>query len=112
MPPETDFLSAIKTHLSGITHISPGSASCCPECVSNFGYASEAEMREAEENDEIVDEPSFSNSQCESCGSSLGGDRYDAHGFTEKEEELVHLSICSDCHLYHANGDIPENWEG
>lgn len=66
---------------------------------------------------EYLDEGSFSWSQCDSCGSTLGGNRYAAHGFVPDESDLptgevVHLDICEDCLCFHANGDIPENWEG
>jgi hypothetical protein len=63
---------------------------------------------------EIVEEPHFSWSHCDTCGSALGGDRHDGHGILESGEskgEMVHLSMCVDCLLYFANGDLPDQWE-
>jgi hypothetical protein len=56
---------------------------------------------------EIAGEASFSWSDCDSCGSGLGGDRLPAHGLNSKEE-LVHLRVCVDCVHYIANGEEPE----
>ena len=57
-------------------------------------------------------EPSFSNRTCDSCGTYLAGDRHPAHGFLEGAPvvggEIVHLDICTDCVMFHANGDLPE----
>ena len=60
-------------------------------------------------------EASFSWSQCDSCGSTLGGDRLPASGITHDAGptgygEIYELSICIDCAMYHANGDEPETW--
>lgn len=49
----------------------------------------------------------FSWHNCDSCGSSLGGDRHPAIGRL-KHGELIDLEICTDCLFYHAYGDIPE----
>ena len=70
-----------------------------------------------DEDYEMAREASFSWSSCDSCGSSLGGDRHPAHGViadTETEArggELTHFSVCVDCVMYHANGDVPDNLE-
>ena len=61
-------------------------------------------------------EPSFSWTQCDSCGSRFGGDREQATGIPndfkagEGESRFVDMSICVDCIMYHANGDEPETW--
>ena len=59
-------------------------------------------------------EPGFSSHQCDSCGSTFGGDRSTAYGLDRKnprEHDPIELSICVDCVLYHANGDEPtERW--
>ena len=62
------------------------------------------------ETGELADEPHFSWSPCESCGSSLGGNRYAAHS-TDADGNISHWDICEDCLFYFANGDLPENWE-
>ena len=56
-----------------------------------------------------VDE--FSASQCESCGSRLGGSRNSATAFDRDTKEVLELRICSDCVMFWANGDLPEGEE-
>ena len=54
------------------------------------------------------DEGSFSWRACETCGSSLGGDRYAAHALIMgADKALVHLDVCTDCLFFIANGDTP-----
>lgn len=56
-------------------------------------------------------EASFSWHSCDSCGSGLGGDRLPASGLIRDksgELELIEMSICVDCAMYHANGEEPE----
>ena len=51
----------------------------------------------------------FSWSPCESCGSHLGGDRYDVAWWSEDDSgDEGTGSVCVDCYCYIANGDIPE----
>ena len=61
---------------------------------------------------ELAGEPSFSSQPCGSCGTYLAGDRHPAHGFLEGAPvvggEIIHLDICTDCVMFHANGDLPE----
>jgi hypothetical protein len=70
----------------------------------------------AYENGQIADEGHFSWHSCDSCGSALGGDRHTAHAFqtgqNPADDTIHHIAICADCLFYHANGDIPEDWEG
>ena len=103
------FTESIDRELKGIDHIATGLASCCGECCSAFDL-SESEMSEGCENGTIYDEGGYSNSACDSCGSTLAGDRYAAHGFG-KDGEVIHLDICENCLMFHANGDEPEERE-
>jgi hypothetical protein len=62
------------------------------------------------------DEGSFSWSDCDGCGSSLGGNRYAAHGLVapkryHKRTMLIHLDVCVDCLCFIANGDLPDSPE-
>ncbi len=69
------------------------------------------EYAEGDENHSC--EASFSSAQCDSCGSTLGGDRLDATGMWRDESgELVtiDMTVCIDCAMYHANGEEPESW--
>lgn len=86
--------------------IYPGIACDCEDCQSAFGLSS-AELREGAEDGSVFDEGGFSWQSCECCKSSLGGNRYAAHGFVDGE--LCHLDVCEDCLCYLANGDLPAN---
>ena len=45
---------------------------------------------------EVHEEGEFSWSACDSCGSTLGGDRYAAH-FIDPDGNVCHENICIDC---------------
>jgi hypothetical protein len=88
------FTGAIARHLEGVDCFSVGGCHECEECSGS-------------------EEGHFSWSSCDSCGSSLGGDRFPAHGFVKLgsgKEVLTHFDVCVDCLLFHANGDEPEGW--
>ena len=98
------FVRRVEHYLEGISHVSfggmlPDCDVCdyddgwCPDCDSEVCYC--------------ADEGSFSRYGCEICGSPLGGDRHIAHGFTD-DDELVHLSGCTDCLYFLTYGDLPE----
>ncbi len=109
------FTDSIAHHCENL-HVAVGPAASCQECRDAYGIPDYADDDMAQER--MLDEGSFSWSQCDSCGSTLGGDRYDAHGIAVSstgfvaDYEPLHLSICSDCLFFHANGDEPETWEG
>jgi hypothetical protein len=50
----------------------------------------------------------FSWRSCEGCNSPLAGDRYQAHALLVEHNEWTTLAVCTDCLLYIANGDVPE----
>lgn len=112
------FTDSIAHYLDGL-HIATGSAASCPECCEAFGLDPDADTDENQAAMyESGDEGGFSWSQCDSCGTTLGGDRHTAHGWPTEPaldldaiNTLYHLSICTDCLLFHANGDEPESWE-
>ena len=135
------YTDSVDDCLKGIECASPGISAVCPECqsawrhnfiltesISDLGDCSLQELLECTDDNETTledalfllwfrhcepeDEGSFSWSQCDACGSSLGGDRYAAHGFLKGTREIIHLDVCVDCLLYLANGDEPEEWEG
>ena len=71
------------------------------------------ECEYAEGDEDHSCEASFSSVQCDSCGSSLAGDRLEAYGlYTEMNCELqtIKMDVCVDCAMYHANGEEPEDW--
>lgn len=111
------FEAAVAHYCEGLS-VAPGTAACCGECLSDYGIEDTGDVDAMQE--ELYaqpDEGNFSNSQCDSCGSNLAGDRFTAHGLPiddkgalDYERDLYHLSICVDCLLYWANGDVPEQW--
>jgi len=83
----------------GITYISSGTAvKGCSGCYQGHDF---------EEEESVTTEPYFSWSSCDTCNSTLGGNREDAHGYLNNDT-LIHLSICTDCVVYLANGELPE----
>ena len=85
----------------------------CDGLTVNVGCLG-AQCEHADGDDNHQCEASFSWSQCDSCGSTLGGDRYPATGvYTDDNDTLqvIEFNICIDCAMYHANGELPGNWE-
>lgn len=107
---KSEFVQAIEHYTDGLTHLSVGVCSSCSDCQESHGFCCEYTLEHAIEHEGYSDEGSFSWSYCDTCGSHLGGNRYDAHAFLD--EKLIHLSVCVDCLMYIANGDEPENWKG
>lgn len=94
----TDFVTRFNECTSGISHISSGSAlERCSECSRHLDY----------EDGVAYTEPYFSWSHCDTCDSTLGGNREDGHGFYD--DTLIHLAMCSDCVAFVANGTLPES---
>ena len=101
-----DFLNAIDIYCKDIDIVSVG---CRGELCEHADGDTDHEC-----------ESSFSRAQCDSCGSSLGGDRLpgvmswkcgtDAFGDTVWSD--IDVKLCIDCCMYHANGDIPDKWNG
>jgi len=104
------YIEAVERHLSDLEFTSPGLCPGCTECMSAFGYESEESFEEDISSGKIFDEGSFSWHSCQSCGSSVGGERFAAHGVNENGE-IIHFDVCQDCLFYLANGDLPETWE-
>jgi len=104
------YTEAIESGLAGIDYASPGICPGCQECSDTLDLTFD-ELDAAIEAGTALDDGGFSWSPCDCCGSSLGGNRYAAHGF-DKERNIIHLDICVDCLHFLANGDEPENWEG
>lgn len=106
------YTDAVDNNLDGLHHVSVGIAvKACAKCAGDHGWSPG--------DPEPEPEGAFSACSCDSCGSSLGGDRYAAHGFLIPEGEdpnddelwaLIHLEVCVDCLRYLACGDEPDNW--
>lgn len=106
------FTEAVERELEGLYNVAPGVASACDEC-DPWGeapiYADDPDAWD--EWAELAREPSFSWTPCDSCGSSLGGNRHPAHAF-DGEGRMHHLDVCDDCLIYHANGEEPNPIDG
>lgn len=103
------FTDAVARHTSKAIAFSVGACPGCKDC----GLPEEATEQEILCRD--ADSSWFSWHPCESCGSSLGGDRHPAHSLSDppgtENNRILHWSICSDCLFYHANGDEPTDGE-
>ncbi len=95
------YQSAVESNLKHLSFVSTGSCPGCSECGLDRD-CSDLEREQAEE-------PGFSWTACEACGSNhsgdadrvVGGSRYPAHG-RDKDSAILHLSVCVDC-LYYLN---------
>ena len=93
--------------------IAAGASATCSECTD--GDEIDPDDQEALQ---AYDEGHFSRWPCDSCDSTLAGDRHNAHAIhkeafgpdAKRPGDVHHLNICVDCLLFHANGDEPENW--
>ena len=81
------------------------------DCCGNFHADDEKAY-------ELANEGGFSWQPCESCGSTLGGHRYAAHAIhreafgpdAARPDDVHHIEICTDCLIWHTNGDEPGVW--
>jgi len=105
------FTETINQHCEGIANINPGASAICPDCLCIYGVEDTDDIDDMQEQLYCLEEPAFSWRDCDTCGTSLGGDRQEAHGF-DADNNVVHLDICCDCAAWFANGNEPENWEG
>ena len=106
------YTDAVERALDGLDAVSVGTCPGCDECYQRFGNGNPEDFVEDWHACKIIDEGSFSHSECGICGSRLGGDRYIWHwvgddGVIQHEDDC-----CVDCLVYLANGDEPEEWEG
>lgn len=108
------YTKAVEQCMDGLTHESVGVCPDCETCAEDFGFCCVHALNAEIESGEVVDDGGFSQSDCDTCGSSLYGARYSAHAVLDssKDREVIHLSVCVDCMQYIANGDKPESWEG
>lgn len=127
------FTQDVERNLRGVFFFSVGACPGCADCglaspcehCDGYGVKEDESQCEAcngtgtheptDHERDIANEAHFSWSQCESCGSNLGGDRHPAHGIIaesvehaqSKDRDITHFDVCSDCLFYHANGDLP-----
>src|SRR3990167_7352981 len=93
------FMRAVATYCEGLELVSPG-------C-----HGAECEHADGDSNHSC--EEHFSWAQCDSCGSTLGGNRMSASGLYRDDSgalQTIDMEICGDCAMYHANGELPDDW--
>jgi len=105
------FIDRVEANLEGVQFFSVGPCPGCESCgLEDVTYADEDP-----EAYELASGSHFSWRACPSCGSTLGGDRHPAHGVIAetveaaqaKDRDIEHFNVCTDCLMFHANGDIP-----
>lgn len=102
-----EYRAAVARPLEGLTHASSGACQGCADCLdppecAECGHEYGPEEDWPESWYDSANEPHFSWSACELCGSSLGGDRYPAHAYDTREgrDLIVHFDVCVDCMYY------------
>lgn len=102
----SNFIKAVERNLRGLEPVAAGPSPGCGDCLP-------CDHPDDPSDDwrDLASEPSFSRSRCDGCGSTFAGSRYPAHGYMQDRGEWLHLDVCTDCYLYLANGDTPEDWK-
>jgi len=93
----------------GIANLSPGCIVCpiCGEDLHSSGVCDEA-CPGCGEDMEVINEPDFSWTACDCCGSSPGGDRSTASGYHPASGECFEYSVCQDCVYYSTYGQLDD----
>ena len=110
------FTNAIEHNWPDYT-IAPGATTSCDSCFQ--GLSQEEKDNLSDQEQQTWDEGGFSWSECDSCSSTLGGNRFSAHALhheafgpnAKQPNNIHHIEICVDCLMFHANGEEPEIWE-
>lgn len=104
------YTDAVTANLEGLTAISTGACPGCPECMEHDGFTSADDHTSAWHRGDTCSDTHFSWCPCGICGSTLGGDRERWHALGANREILHFDDACTDCVLYLAYGDEPEQW--
>jgi hypothetical protein len=89
----------------GIANLTSGHIEC-PDCGSE--WQDDGECPEGCGNRDCFNEPFFSRSPCDCCGTSLGGDREHATGWNPTTKEIQEYTICTDCVYYAEYGRLDD----
>jgi hypothetical protein len=89
----------------GIENLTSGHITC-PECTVEFD--DNDKCPECGTSRECWNEPFFSWSPCDCCGSHLGGNREHATGYNRKAKEISKYTICEDCVYYAEYGRLDD----
>ena len=94
----SDFEKSVEQQCAGLDAVSVGCKG--PQC------------EHADGDEDHSCETYFSWRQCDSCCTTLGGDRSEAYGVWHDDGDTcaIKMSICTDCMMYHGNGELPDEW--
>ena len=95
------YTERVHHYLSGIEPVSAGACPGCKDCGLE-------DLAHADDDPDRYDDARtghHSRYACEVCR-ALPGERYPAHGTLDGD--TVHLTVCVDCYMYLANGDVPD----
>jgi predicted metal-binding protein len=100
------FVANVTRYLDGLEPVFAGAACGCEAC----GLGDLAHPDDDQSRFEAAETLGMSWYRCEVCGGDPG-ERHAAHGWlkTDEGEELVHLTVCTDCLVFVANGDLPDD---
>jgi hypothetical protein len=101
------FEAAFRTFFKreGVVNLTTGYLRC-PQCGGEWDDSGKCEKCGADQ--QCWDEPMFSKSPCDCCGTRLHGDREHATGFTPTTREVQEYEICSDCAYYAEYGRLDD----
>jgi len=104
------YTEAVASNIKNLKGVSTGICPGCEQCADDHGISVE-EITEQYEKGSVCDEPHFTWSGCDICGSTFGLDA-EAWHWVDKNGVIIHESnACVDCVVYLANGDEPEQWQ-
>ena len=128
---QKEYIERIERNTKGLTYISTGICPGCEKCLDDFGIRiececggdddcelcngfgkrkpTEEEFEDQWSNEDAYDEGGFSWSSCDLCGCPLGGNREVWHG-VDKDGNIFHGDYaCTNCIMYLANGEVPDD---
>jgi hypothetical protein len=107
------FNDAIQANIGKLKAVSTGVCPGCETCRVNHDPKLTMEEFDKEWSaGRTIDEDSFSWRPCGICGTTLGGDRHVWH-YLDEDNDICHEgNACTDCVMFLANGDEPDEWPG
>lgn len=112
---ESAYSKAVTDGLRNMKGVSTGECPGCESCAEFHDMTAEEHAKAWHDGLDETEE-CFSWSPCGICGSSLGGGRHVWHWINGGDDsgkggEIIHEhDACTDCVMYLANGDEPEEW--
>lgn len=107
----TEYQKAVERGLEGLRYVSVGVCPGCERCRDELAEdMTMPEFAEAWSSGEVEYFADFDSCSCGICGSSLGGNRHVWHWVDDQDEIQHEDDACTDCVMYLANGDEPEEW--